>query len=356
MLISRRVLREKAFQAVYAYIQQSNADWKYLEDMGHDLTGKTVTEQAKAHYALRTELHPHAYIDKDSYERLQQEPLRNTSTAYSTFYTKILHDYEKNHKKNVQNAIRTFTEAVKQIVINYYLILNVYLAVYQRAKNKAVRFGKSPLLAALDETGQLPAALQRLKLPEKPPENVLIACYNALILDETPSQDPAPNWEEDCRYLYRIIRKKWMKTPLLTAWMEEQDRCWSVHKPLIQGELIMNFKDCQKNKENYLTLANKFLNLEEELSFGETLCEGAIVGYKYWSEKVANHAENWESKRILLLDQVLIVLALTEITKMKEIPTRVSMNEYIEIAKVYSSPKSSTFVNALLEAVVKSLE
>jgi len=72
-------------------------------------------------------------------------------------------------------------------------------------------------------------------------------------------------------------------------------------------------------------------------------------------ELIDNNTTNWEVERIALMDILVMQLAITEILEFPEIPVKVTLNEYIEIAKYYCTPKSSTFVNGILEIFVKAI-
>ncbi len=71
---------------------------------------------------------------------------------------------------------------------------------------------------------------------------------------------------------------------------------------------------------------------------------------------IAKAATNWESDRIALSDMVLMKMALAEVQTFDQIPVKVTMNEYIELAKYYSTPKSSTFINGVLDQLFADLK
>ncbi len=95
---------------------------------------------------------------------------------------------------------------------------------------------------------------------------------------------------------------------------------------------------------------------EEELQFAKTLIEGSIENKDYYNQIIEEHAKNWELERIALIDRILIYIAATELIKCADIPPKVSINEAIDIAKKYSTDKSSVFINGLMEAVIVKLK
>ena len=94
---------------------------------------------------------------------------------------------------------------------------------------------------------------------------------------------------------------------------------------------------------------------EEELNFGKNLLQWSIEQTEENKELIAKALKNWEADRIAYMDQIILLVALAEIRKCNEIALEISMNEYIEIAKEYSSDKSHTFINGVLNRIVNDL-
>jgi N utilization substance protein B len=97
-----------------------------------------------------------------------------------------------------------------------------------------------------------------------------------------------------------------------------------------------------------------FKNQEDE-DFVKILFRKAILHSKQYSELIDKNTTNWEVERIALMDILVMQLAITEIIEFQEIPVKVTLNEYIEIAKYYCTSKSSTFVNGILDNIVKEI-
>ena len=95
---------------------------------------------------------------------------------------------------------------------------------------------------------------------------------------------------------------------------------------------------------------------EEELSFAKDLLQWSIELAEENKSMIANALQNWEADRIAYMDQIILMVALTEIRRCNEIALEISMNEYIEIAKEYSSDKSYVFINGVLNRVVNDLK
>lgn len=94
----------------------------------------------------------------------------------------------------------------------------------------------------------------------------------------------------------------------------------------------------------------------ELLQFAETLFLFTVRDIKQMDKIISEFADNWDIKRIAVLDKSILRMALVEIVKFDDIPTKVTINEAIEIAKTYSTPKSGKFVNGILDAASAKLE
>ncbi len=95
---------------------------------------------------------------------------------------------------------------------------------------------------------------------------------------------------------------------------------------------------------------------ESDLRFAESLFLGAIDAHERADSIIKEHVQNWDFGRIALIDRILLRMAITELLHFEDIPPKVSINEAIEIAKKYSTPKSGQFVNGILDAVLVQLQ
>jgi N utilization substance protein B len=95
---------------------------------------------------------------------------------------------------------------------------------------------------------------------------------------------------------------------------------------------------------------------EEDLDFARTLLVKSLVQYEDNQELVDRYTQNWDVERVVFMDNLIISIAITELVVFDSIPVKVTLDEWIDIAKYYSSPSSSTFVNGVLDKVVTELK
>lgn len=148
--------------------------------------------------------------------------------------------------------------------------------------------------------------------------------------------------------LWTIGRDILLKAPGIQAWFESEDLNWAENKDIVKGMLKKSLKDVEKEGFELLELS---VNWEEDQEFFETLFLKTDISDARLEQYFASALKNWDLERITTTDRILLSMALTEMLEFPSIPVKVSINEYIEISKQYSTPKSKQFVNGLLDAV-----
>ena len=94
---------------------------------------------------------------------------------------------------------------------------------------------------------------------------------------------------------------------------------------------------------------------DEDLDYAKSLLRYTIAGYDRISMLIDNTMNNWDIERVALMDQIILVTAIAEAENFPSIPVRVTMNEYIDIAKCYSTESSGSFINGLLDKIISQL-
>ena len=120
--------------------------------------------------------------------------------------------------------------------------------------------------------------------------------------------------------------------------------------PLVNTLILKSIKQLDKN--SYFTL-EEFEVKEDDREFLIDLLRKTILHHKEYKEEINDKTPNWDTERIAEIDLILIKMAITEFLYFESIPTKVTINEYIEIAKDYSTLKSSFFINGVLDKILK---
>ena len=124
--------------------------------------------------------------------------------------------------------------------------------------------------------------------------------------------------------------------------------------PLVNTLLLKLLKNSTKNNLEKLFYFKLFSNNSDKKYFDD-LANISLKNFEYNNQLINKYVTNWDLDRLAKIDLVIINLAISELVNFKEIPIKVSLNEYIEISKDYSTEKSSLFINGILDKIVKDL-
>lgn len=162
------------------------------------------------------------------------------------------------------------------------------------------------------------------------------------------------NYVSDKKFIIRLITELFLNSEDLNSNLEEQSIYWNDDMEYISSMVEKTLKKFKSDSGEKNQLMPLFKNAEDE-EFVKILFRKAIVHKDKCSELIDKNTTNWEVDRIALMDILVMQLAITEILEFPEIPVKVTLNEYIEIAKYYCTSKSSTFVNGILDNIVKEI-
>ncbi|MEM9416826.1 MAG: transcription antitermination factor NusB [Bacteroidota bacterium] len=162
---------------------------------------------------------------------------------------------------------------------------------------------------------------------------------------------------QEQRLLVFLVEEIIFGQAAIQAFFSEVDLHWATHKRLVKKRVRQGLVPSKKNSEKGPTLET----FGAAAQWAEAQRFYTDLIHKVWQQDetlealMAQHSNNWAIDRIMLLDKTIIKLALCEMCYFPSIPVKVSINEYIDIAKTYSIPKSSQFVNGLLDAIANTM-
>ena len=164
-----------------------------------------------------------------------------------------------------------------------------------------------------------------------------------------------PSDAEDVNFVSSIFKNIIAPDDMLYRFFEDQNMTWIDDLPLVNTFLLKQLKRLDLNSESSLEFPDHNES-QEDISFGIDLFEKVIVNEDELQKELDGKTPNWDSERIANLDSILIKLAIAELFYFSNIPPKVTLNEYLEIAKEYSTPKSNSFINGVLDNLVKEYE
>jgi N utilization substance protein B len=223
--------------------------------------------------------------------------------------------------------------------------------------NPQRRFVDNQLIAQLRENVQFKHYITSGKLTWANFPHIPRNLYNRMISSEIYEEYMSTeihNYSTDKKFIINLITDLFLNSDDLQSNLEEQSIYWNDDLEYISTMIEKTLKKFKADSGESMSLMTLFKNEEDE-EFVKILFRKAIMHSKKCSDLIDKNTTNWEVDRIALMDILVMQLAITEILEFPEIPVKVTLNEYIEIAKYYCTSKSSTFVNGILDNIVKEL-
>lgn len=166
---------------------------------------------------------------------------------------------------------------------------------------------------------------------------------------------PQTTFEEDQEFVTAIFKEQIANSESVLNYFEEQSIFWQDDIDLVCGAVIKTIKGISEGAKSDALLP-LYKDEVEDFKFVKELFRKVITGNDDSEKLISSKAANWELERIALMDMLLMRMAITEAREFPTIPTKVTLNEYIEISKFYSTPKSNGFINGILDKVFAELK
>ena len=141
---------------------------------------------------------------------------------------------------------------------------------------------------------------------------------------------------------------------LLHDFFEDQNINWVNDLPYVNSFILNNIEKVDIQNADSFNLPSLF-DYQDEIKFGQELLNQVVKEYDNLKDHLSGRTPNWESDRIARMDYIILIISTAELLYFPSIPTKVTLNEYIEIAKEFSSPSSGKFVNGVIDNIVKDL-
>ena len=287
----------------------------------------------------------------------------------------IVYAYYQNGGKNLDTAEKElfFSLSKAYDMYNYLLLLMVEITKQAQRKQSAA---KSKLLPTAEELypntkfvdnrfiAQLEVNKQLLdfsetqkKTWENETEFVKGLCekimdsdiYKEYMASETSS------YEEDRELWRKIYKRIIFNNEELDQVLEDQSLYWNDDKEIVDTFVLKTIKRFDEQNGAKQELLPEFKD-EEDQDFARRLFRRTILNADYYRHLISENTRNWDFDRVALMDIIIMQIALAEILSFPNIPVSVTLNEYVEIAKLYSTPKSGSFINGTLDGIVKVLK
>ena len=288
----------------------------------------------------------------------------------------IIYASRGNETDNLKNEEQFLLQSIDNMYNLYLLIISLLVEVQKQAE------------AYLIKSQQKHLATSEEKNPNRKFINnkVLIHLKNNILLKQELEKRKINYWELDNEYV-EIIFKELLESELYKNYMsnttttfqddktfvieffkiiiapneklydyfEDKNITWLDDLPVVNTTIVKLLRKMQPNAAERHFLPQLFKDKEDK-DFALTLLKKTLLNANIFSDEIAIKTTNWDKDRIAKIDFALLQMAICEFQKFPSIPVKVTINEYLEIAKEYSTPKSSIFINGILDKIVKEYE
>lgn len=299
-MLSRRLLRVKVMQMVYAYYK----------------------------------------LGDSSVQKLEKELFHSISKSSELYhlYLLLLLELKSQEEKRIDLGLNKRIPSQEDLNPNTRFVDNQFLTLL--GNNKA-------LLKYIDQNG-----ISWTNHPELV-KKLMGSIRESSIYQDYMTSDGS-DFESDRKIITKLIEKVIAPYDELYSHFEEQSIYWNDEAEFIISMVMKTVKEFDVEKGEEQALLPEFKD-EEDRDFVKTLFRKSIVNETEYRKLIDQHTKNWDLERVAFIDIVLMQIALAEITEFVNIPVKVTLNEYIEIAKHYSTAKSGVFINGVLDKAVESL-
>ncbi len=160
------------------------------------------------------------------------------------------------------------------------------------------------------------------------------------------------SYEEDRQFVLDVFREIIAPNEKIYEYFEDDKLTWVDDIPIVNTFILKLLKK-SKESHNESFFLPKLLKDQADMDFAQKLLTTTLLNNSRWEKEIEGKTPNWDKDRIADVDAILLKMAICELLNFPSIPEKVTINEFLEIAKEYSTPKSSIFINGILDKLVK---
>lgn len=269
---------------------------------------------------------------------------------------------EKNLISSIDKAYDLYFQMLRLIVdVRNYAAERIELARNKKLPtyadlNPNMRFVENTVITQIETSDGLNAKLNKQGLGWSQYPELIKHLYGLMIESEYYKRymtAPASSFNADRTLVEDFFIETVQNNDMLETVVEEQSIQWcdDVNFALIM--VVRTLEGCRP-EDNDLPLRREYKS-EDDLTFTKELFRKTIMHFSEYQEYIEKFITNWDVERIAFLDNVILACAIAELTGFASIPVKVTLDEYIELAKYYSTPGSSLFINGVLDKIVEAL-
>jgi N utilization substance protein B len=374
-MLNRRILRAKAMQAVYAYTQAVESDYQlaldniadtFVPDLNSMLPQDLKKLEGSRQWAT--------ILFEENYEAKAISPDEEAPADIRKAAVEAIQFYYSQQQRDKQHFEQTMVRDAEKIYDHYLLALWLVTEIADQVipeeedkKNRNLKEDFLPKRYLKLATNQVVQALRdsqafQEKRIRSGVDQLLDIDLPKQLLQELKKEESyqayqkldETTFEQDWQVISETVKTVIFKSESATRFWEQLDSNWSGNDDTVRN---MFNKTLQFIKEDPAGFALQKLSpdWESDKEFFVKLYRLCVEKFDEYEDLIANKTPNWDVERVAQVDKVILIMAIAELLHYPNIPVKVSINEYIELSKVYSTPKSKQFVNGVLDALAGDL-
>ena len=222
----------------------------------------------------------------------------------------------------------------------------------------SARFVTNQFIAQLAKNQQLKDFTESQKKTWADEEDFVRRIYgrsaSSDIYTEWMSRTDEPSYEEDKELWRQLYRKVIIEDPELDQLLEDKSLYWNDDRFIVDTFVLKTIKRFDKKNGANQDLMPEYRD-DEDREFARRLFRASVLGAEHYRSLVAQSLYNWDLDRVAFMDLLIMQTALAEMFTFSQIPLHVTINEYVDLAKFYSTPKSGGYINGMLDAIARRL-
>lgn len=232
----------------------------------------------------------------------------------------------------------------------------------EEEKNPNLKFAENSLAPFFDGDPDFQKIIKKKKLDWGPYDLIIRKIYSSVLSKDyfrAYLEAPDRSIAQDCALFIRIFEDEFVGREDLEVALEDLSIYWNDDLPYSLTYCCRTLREIAAGARwtlPFLYNSEGKTDMDSDSEFVHKLLREAYANYGKYVEIISASVPNWDNDRLVGTDIALIVTALAEIASFPEIPLKISMNEYVEISKYFGTPKSSVFVNGILDALAKRPE
>ena len=361
-MLNRRILRVKAMQALYGYFtsleslkEVSKAELTKIHSLDpakHDFADKALFEERKKLAVKLFDLH-HLATEIPAEEEADEEVLNNVKAEVHEFQQKAALESRNRRTEMLKDADKIYETYLRFLILPIELEHREKLDAEKKQKTAKLPFIDHQIIGKLKSSEILKKEVKKHHVSWGDDQDEIKLWYRNEIVASEALSSYFELKSDTGALIPDMFKKVVFKNEHIVSYLEQKNLFWSENQSIVKSMVLKTLKALDDADE--IELAELTKNGKEDLDFFAQIYDGVIKKNGYLDELIASKTKNWDVDRIALTDLIILKIALIEIMECASIPMKVSINEAIEISKMYSTPKSKQFINGVLDVLSNEL-